>query len=125
MERSQDDKHSNFISMCVNAKKSAPKYLSHRQTNDYIDIISRALGRSKMFCKEIIGYVMPNGCVPQFTKPTKETQFLDDSMNLILSLYNGYEKKLIAYMRELKCRGNTNHIKYDLFWWYCILVVDL
>ena len=61
--------------MCVNAKKAAPGYLLYRQTNDDIDIISRASGRIKRLLKAIISDVMPYGCVPLFSKPEKETQF--------------------------------------------------
>ena len=28
-------------------------------------------------------------------------------------------------MRKLKCCGNTDNIKYNLFWEYCISVMDL
>ena len=73
IEHSQYHKHSYFIAMCDNAMKSAPEYLLHCQTNDDIYTISRALGRSKRLCKAIIGAVMPDWCVPLFTKPVKET----------------------------------------------------
>ena len=125
MERIQDDKHTDFISMCVNATKSAPEYLLQRQSNDDIDTIARALGRSKRLCKEIISDMMPDGCVPQFTKPEKETQFLEDAVNLILPLDNDYEKKLITDMIDFNCHVNTDKIKYNLCWEFCICVVDL
>ena len=53
MERSQDDKHSDFIAMCVTATKSAPDYLSYRQNNDTIDTIASVLGRSKRLRKKL------------------------------------------------------------------------
>ena len=74
-------------------KKAAPEYLSHCQTNDPVDTIECALVRSKMLCKAIISALIPDGCVPQFTKPEKETQFLEDATNFILSLDNDDEKK--------------------------------
>ena len=95
--------------MCVNATKSALEYLSHRKTNDTIDTIYRASGRSKRLCKKIISAVIMYGCVPQFNKPSKETQLLEDVTNLILSLDNDDEKKLITDMRECNCRGITEH----------------
>ena len=70
--------------MCVNATKAVPEYLSKRQTNDAIDTIYRALGRSKRLCKETISDVMPDECVTQFTKPAKEMQFLEDATDFIL-----------------------------------------
>ena len=73
MERSQYDKHSGFIAMFVNATKSAPDYLSHRQTNDDIDTNVHVLGMSERLCKSIISAVIPDGCVPQFTKQAMET----------------------------------------------------
>ena len=51
MERSQDDKHSYSITMCINATKSAPEYLSHRETNDDIDTTIFESGRIKRLCK--------------------------------------------------------------------------
>ena len=71
--------------MCVNVTKLDPGYLSYHQTNDSIYTIARALGRSKRLCKAIISTVMSDGCVPQFTRPAKETQFLEDATNFILS----------------------------------------
>ena len=71
MERSQYYKHSCFIAICINATKSDLDYLSHSQTNDAIDTIECAAGRSKSLCKAIISAVMPDGCVPQSTKPVK------------------------------------------------------
>ena len=54
--------------------------------NDAIDPIARSSGRSKRLCKSIIIAIIPDGSVTQFTKPTKETQFLEDATNFILSL---------------------------------------
>ena len=68
---------------------------------------------------------MPYGCVPKFTKPAKVTQFLEDATNFVLSLDSDQQKKLITYLREFNCRGNTNHSKYDLFWGYFICVKAL
>ena len=115
MERIQNDNNSDFISMCVNETKSVPEYLSHRQSNYDIDIIDCESDISKRLCKAIIRTVIPYGCVPQFTKPAKETHFLEDATNFILSLDNDDKKKLITNMREFNCHGNTDHSKYDLF----------
>ena len=65
--------------------------------------------------------MLSDGCVTQFTKPEKETQFLEDATNFNLSLDNDDEKKLIIDMRDFNCRGNTNHSKHDLFWEYCFV----
>ena len=119
MDRIQDDNHSDFISMFVNAKKAAPEYLSHCQNNYAID------SRSQRLRKAIISTVMKDGCVPQFTKPAKETQFLEDAKNLILSLDNDYENKVITDMRDFNFCGNNYHSKYGLFWDYCIRVMDI
>ena len=93
--------------------------------NDAIDPIARSSGRSKRLCKSIIIAIIPDGSVTQFTKPTKETQFLEDATNFVLSLNNDDEKKLITDMREFNWHGNKNHSRYDLFWEYCICVKDL
>ena len=69
--------------------------------------------------------MIPDGCVPKFTKPAKEAQFLEDATNFILSLDEYDENKLITDTREFNCRGNTNHNKYGLFWDYYIRVIDL
>ena len=105
--------------------KSAPDYLSLDQTNDAFETIARSQGRSKRMCKAIRSAVIPDGCVPQFTKPAKETQFLEDATNFILSLDNDNGKKPIINMKEFYCHGNTNHRKCDLFWQYFIRVTDL
>ena len=116
-ELSQDDKHSGFISMCVNATKEAPEYLSHRHTNDAIDTIARASGSSKRIFKTIIITVIPDGCVLKFTEPEKETHSLEDAKKFILLIYNDDEKKLITDMRKFNCR--------DFFGGYCIHITEL
>ena len=65
--------------------------------------------------------MLSDGCVTQFTKPEKETQFLEDATNFNLSLDNDDEKKLIIDMRYFNCRGDTNHSKHDLFWDNCFV----
>ena len=64
MEHIPDDKHSDFIAMCVNAMKAVPDYLSHHQNIGAIDTIENTLGGIKSLCKAIISAVMTDGWVP-------------------------------------------------------------
>ena len=86
IECRQDYKHSDFIAMCVNVTKVVPVYLSHCKTYDAIDTTNIASCSSNRIFKAIISAVIPDGCVPQFTKPVKETHLLEDATNFIYHL---------------------------------------
>ena len=42
MEKGHNKTNNNFIGECINANQNFPTYLSHHQTNDAIETLSRA-----------------------------------------------------------------------------------
>ncbi len=84
LHKEDSERSKAFKSFIAKVAIQAPVLLSHRQTKDAINSISRACGSSTKLSKALLVAILPDGTMSLFPDSAKEKQFLEDACPAIL-----------------------------------------